>query len=102
MEHNTPRDDGPVAASIAADLKDALQELAESPADAVEDDLGAPAKIAMANAERLLKAMYRISPRRYVVYPASGARIAIDARGPNNRGMVVRVTPMAARFALSP
>ena len=89
MEHGTPRDGGPVATSDAADLADALQELAEAPADAEEDELGAPSKTALANAERLLKAMYRISPRRYGVYPVSGARIAIDARGSKNRGVVV-------------
>ena len=88
-EHGTLQDDGPVAASAATDLVAALRELAEAPADAVEDDLEVPTEMAMSNAERLLKAMYLISPRRYGVYPVSGARIAIDARGLNDRGMVV-------------
>lgn len=78
---------------IAADLEDALQELAEVPADAEEDGLGVPSDLAFANAERLLKAMHRISPRPFVVYPADDASIAIDARGPNHRIMVVNCGP---------
>ena len=74
--------------ALPADLTEALQELAESPADAEEDGLELPSQTAFANAERLLKAMYRVSPRRFVVYPVSGGRIAIDARGPND-GIVV-------------
>ena len=77
------------ASAAPVDLEEALQELAEAPADAEEDELEAPAETAMANAGRLLKAMYRISPRRFVVYPVSGGRIAIDTRGPNDRIAVV-------------
>lgn len=80
MEHTT---------SSAADLEDALQELAEVSDYAAEDGIDVPSEIASANAERLLKAMYAISPRRYGVYPAPDGYIAIDARGPNDRGMVV-------------
>ena len=75
--------------STPTDLTDALQELAEAPADAEEDRLEEPSDVALLNAERLLKAMYRISPRRFVVYPVSDGRIAIDARGTNDRIMVV-------------
>ena len=89
MEHSTPQGAGPVGTPTATDLEDALQELAEVPDYAAEDDLDIPSEIASANAERLLKAMYAISPRRYGVYPVSGARIAIDVRGSNDRGMVV-------------
>ena len=71
------------------DLKEALQELDEVAADAEEDGLAVPSKMAFANAERLLRAMYRNFPRRFVVYPVSGGRIAIDARGLNNRAAVV-------------
>ena len=45
--------------------------------------------MAFANAERLLKEMYRISPRRYGVYPEPDGYIAIDARGVNGRIAVV-------------
>lgn len=89
MERSTPQDSEPAAVSTVDVLAEALQELAEAQDDAAEDDLEIPAETAMANAERLLKALYSISPRRYVVYPVSGARVAIDARGSNNRGIVV-------------
>ena len=90
MERSTPQDSRPAAVSTATnDLAEALQELAEAPADAIEDDLEAPAGTAMANAERLLKAMYHISPRRYGVYPAPDGYVAIDARGSNDRIAVV-------------
>ena len=69
----------------SAELKEALQDLKEVTEDAEEDGLEVPSEVAFTNAERLLRAMYRISPRRYGVYPVSGGRIAIDARGPNGR-----------------
>ena len=89
MEHSAPQDDGPVATSDAADLADALQELAEVSDYAAEDGLDTPSEIASTNAARLLKAMYAISPRRYGVYPAPDGYVAIDARGINNRIAVV-------------
>ena len=89
MEHVTLQDDGSVAASTAADLVEALQELAEVRDYAAEDGLDIPSEIASANAERLLKAMYAISPRRYGVYPAPDGYVAIDARGINDRIAVV-------------
>ncbi len=89
MEHSTPQDSGPVATSTAADLEAALQELAEVSDYAAEDEIDVPSEIASVNAARLLEAMYAISPRRYGVYPAPGGYVAIDARGPNNRGVVV-------------
>ena len=78
-----------VSASPPADLAEAMQELAEVTADAEEDGLEVPSATAMSNAERLLKSMYRISPRRYLVYPMSDAYIAIDARGANDGIIVV-------------
>ena len=44
-------------------------------------------KTALNNAERLLTAMYKISPRRFEVYPTPDGEIAIDA--PNGRGSSV-------------
>ncbi len=75
--------------ALPDDLADALQELDEVPADAEEDGLEVPSETAFANAERLLQAMYHDFPRRFVVYPVSGDRIAIDTRGLNDRGAVV-------------
>ena len=90
MERSTPQDSGPAAVSTATnDLAEALQELAEVSEYAVEDELEIPSEIASANAARLLKAMYAISPRRYGVYPAPDGYVAIDARGSNDRIAVV-------------
>ena len=89
MEHSRLQDDGPVAASTAAELEDALQELAEVSDYAAEDGLDVPSEIASANAARLLKAVYAISPRRYGIYPAPDGYVAIDARGSNDRIAVV-------------
>lgn len=81
--------DQPVEILDFAELEEALQDLKEVPADAREEGMAVPSEVAFANAERLLKAMYRISPRRYGVYPAPDGCIAIDARGANGRIAVV-------------
>ena len=75
--------------SPPADLEEALQELATVMADAEEEGIDVPSQTARTNAERLLKAMYRISPRLYGVYPAPDGYVAIDARGINDRIAVV-------------
>ncbi len=75
--------------SPPADLVEALQELAAVTADAEEEGIDVPSLTAQTNAERLLKAMYRISPRLYGVYPAPDGYVAIDARGANHRIVVV-------------
>ena len=71
------------------ELADALRELEAAPVDAAEDELEVPSKTAFANARRLLKAMYDISPRRFGVYPMPEGYIAIDARGSEGRIAVV-------------
>lgn len=83
------RMDEQVALPMPSDLQDALQELGEVPADAQEDGLVVPSDLAFQNAQHLLKAMYRISPQRFGVYPVSDGYIAIDARGINDRISVV-------------
>lgn len=83
------RQDERGASPVRTELTEALQELQEVTADAKEDGLKVPSEVAFANAERLLKAMYHISPRRYGVYPEPDGYIAIDARGANGRIAVV-------------
>ena len=93
MEDNTPRENQlhsqPEASQVLADLEEALQDLQEVPADAKEEGMAVPTEVAFANTKRLLRAMYRVSPRRYGVYPAPDGCIAIDARGTNGRIAVV-------------
>ena len=76
-----------------SDLEYARQELAQVTDDAAEDGLRPPSELAGANAKRLLEAMYRILPRRFVVYPLSDGRIAIQSRRANGRIMVVNCGP---------
>ena len=75
--------------STPPELAKALRELEQVSADAEEDGLDIPSEVAFANARRLLRAMYRISPRRFGVYPEPGGYIAIDARGANDGIAVV-------------
>ena len=83
------RDVERITAPIPDELAEALQDLAEVPDDAKEDGLDLPSAVAFQNAERLLKKMYSISPRRFGVYPVSDGYIAIDARGANDGIAVV-------------
>lgn len=61
------------------DLLDALRDLSEVTAEAREEGFPKPSNMALTNARRLLQAMYRISPRRFEVYPTPDGEIAIDA-----------------------
>ena len=77
------------ALSNSADLEEALLDLQEVTTDAEEEALEIPSKLAFNNAEKLLRAMDRFSPRRYGIYTAPDGYIAIDARGANGRIAVV-------------
>lgn len=71
------------------ELAEALEELDDVAAYAEEIEVETPSAAAFDNARRLLKAMYRISPRQFSVYPAAGGHIAIDARGAKGNIVVV-------------
>ena len=71
------------------ELKDALQDLREARDEAREEEFPEPSDTAIANAERLLKAMYEISPQRFEVYPTPDGAIAVDAPGGYGRSFVV-------------
>ena len=63
------------------DLRDALWDLNGAPDEAREEGLPVPSNTALRNAQRLLHDMYRISPRRFEVYPTPDGEVAIDAPG---------------------
>ncbi len=63
------------------ELEDALQDLREARDEAREEGFPEPSETAIANAERLLKAIYAIAPQRFEVYPTPDAEIAVDAPG---------------------
>ena len=65
----------------------ALGDLRDSVTEAREEGFPIPSTAAFGNAERLVKAMYEISPRRFEVYPTPDGEIAIDA--PDGRGSSV-------------
>ena len=66
------------------ELTAALNDLHESKVEAHEEGNPIPSDKALEYAERILKAMYCISPRRYEVYPTPDGEIAIDAPGGYN------------------
>ena len=71
------------------ELRDALHDLDEATAEAREENLPAPSETALRNARRLLPAMYRISPRRYEIYPTPDGEIAIDTPSGHGRSVLI-------------
>ena len=71
------------------DLRDALHDLDQAKEEAREDGFPAPSRKALGNARRLLHAMYRISPRRFEIYPTPDGEIAIDAPGGSGRSVLL-------------
>ena len=72
-----------------AELATALNDLYESKSEACEEGYPIPSNEAIENAKRFLKAMHRISPRRFEVYPTPDGEIAIDAPGGYNRSVLL-------------
>ena len=62
-------------------LSEALKDLYEARYEAREEEFPEPSNTAIANAERLLRAMYEIASQRFEVYPTPDAEIAIDVPG---------------------
>ena len=65
--------------ALDAELHEALEDLANTISEAEREGYPKPSEAARANAERFLKKMYKILPRRFEVYPTPDAEIAIDA-----------------------
>ena len=77
----------PVQPAVYDDLDGALRDLKGAIAEADEEGFPRPSDMALANAERLLRQIYEILPRRIEVYPTPDAEIALDA--PSERGSVI-------------
>ncbi len=71
------------------ELRDALKNLDEAAGEAREEGYPAPSDAALANARRLLRAMYELSPRRFEVYPTPDGEVAIDAPGGRGRSVLL-------------
>lgn len=83
------QDDAIAAGEHPPDLHDALHDLDQAKEEAREDEFPAPSGKALGNARRLLHAMYRISPRRFEVYPTPDGEIAIGASGAPGRSVLL-------------
>ena len=70
-------------------LRDALHDLDQVVAEAREEQFVAPSDAALANARRLLRAIYEISPRRYEIYPTPDGEVAVDAPGGHGRSVLL-------------
>ena len=78
-----------LAGDHCPDLRDALYDLDEARDEAREEGFPAPSDVALGNARRLLHAMYRLSPRRFEIYPMPDGGIAIDAPGGSGRSVLL-------------
>ncbi len=72
-----------------ADLRDALSDLDEAVAEARDEAFPDPSDLALTNARRLLLAMYKLSPRRFEIYPTPDGEVAIDAPGRCGRSVLL-------------
>lgn len=72
-----------------AELRDALNDLDEAAAEAQDEEYPIPSDLALANARRLLLAMYKLSPQRFEVYPTPDGEVAIDASGGRGRSVLL-------------
>ena len=72
-----------------AKLNDALRDLLGATNGAKEEGFPPPSGMASNNAERLLRAMYAISSRRYEIYSTPDKEIAIDAPGGHGHSVIL-------------
>ena len=79
----------PIALQASDELNDALGDLRNATDEASEEAFPFPSDVALENANRLLRELYRISPRRYEVYPTQDGEIAIDAPGGAGQSVVL-------------
>ena len=78
-----------IARALNPELYSALRDLQEATDEALEEEFPVPSEIALENADRLLREMYLISPRRFEVYPTPDGEIAIDAPGGHRRSVLL-------------
>ena len=81
-------------------LEDALQDLREVCQEARGEEYPEPTSVAVERAHRLLKAMFRLSPRRFEVYPTPDGEVALDAFGGTGRSVLVLCEADGSVFCL--
>ena len=82
------------------DLCDALRDLEGARDEAREEGFPVPSDTALRDARRLLRAMYRILPRRFEVYPMPDGEIAIDVPGGHGRSVILLCEPDGGALCL--
>ena len=82
------------------DLRDALRDLEGARDEAREEGFPAPSDAALGNARRLLRAMYRMLPRRFEVYPMPDGEIAIHVPGGPGRSVILLCEPDGGALCL--
>ncbi len=78
-----------IASGRNAELKDALSDLNKASDEARDDKFPIPSDLALANARRLLLAMYEFSTQRFEVYPTPDGEVAVDATGGRGRSVLL-------------
>ena len=82
-------DSGEASAAPEPLLAEALADLKQVVEEAQEEGFNIPSLPAIRNAERLLRSLYQIAPRRFEVYPVQDGDIALDGRGTPRRWFVL-------------
>ena len=78
---------GTLETDVATDpeaLAEAVSDLRGAIDEAIEEEFAAPSPGAVEEAARILRNLYRVSPRRFEVYPTPDGEIALDAPGKGN------------------
>ena len=86
---------------LPTELSDTLNDLREVSDEAREEGYPTPSDLALSNAERLLKAMYEISQRRFEVYPTPDGEIAIDAPNGDGQSVLLLCEPEGGALCLA-
>ena len=74
-------------------LDDALLDLDQVVEEAREKDFEIPSQLVLDNSRRLLRDLFRISPRRFEVYPMPEGEVAIDGSGESGRWVILSCGP---------
>lgn len=80
-------------------LSAAAADLAEVEVEALEEGFPRPTRLSLETAERLLRDLYSLSPRRYEVYPMPDGEIALPG-GARERSVVLYCEPQGGVLCL--
>lgn len=81
------------------DLAAALADLDGAIDEASEEEFRLPSRSTVAEARRILRQLYGLSPRRFEVYPTQDGEIALDAHG-DRSSVILLLDPGGAALCL--